>query len=77
MKKIIFILTTFVCTGSLFALPDFALSAGGGGLFNAQWKTGLLRDEYKEYGIGGSHPNPTQKTQDAMLQGLFDTKDSR
>ena len=76
MKKIFFTLAIFAFTSPLFALPDFSLSAGGGGLFNAHWKTGILKDEYKEYGIsGGSQPAPTQKTQDAMLQGLFDTTD--
>jgi opacity protein-like surface antigen len=76
MKKTFFTLAIFALAAPLFALPDFFLSAGGGGIFNAHWKTGILRDEYKEYGIsGGSQPDPTQKTQDAMLQGLFDTTD--
>jgi hypothetical protein len=53
MKKIFFVLAIFVCAAPLFALPGFSLSAGGGGLFSAQWKDAVLKDEYKEYGTSG------------------------
>jgi opacity protein-like surface antigen len=76
MKKILFTLAIFTLASPLFTLPDFTLSAGGGGIFNAHWKTGILKNEYKEYGINaGGQPSPTPKTHDAMTQGLFDTKD--
>jgi opacity protein-like surface antigen len=67
-----------VSAGQVFALPDFSLSAGGGGIFNIHWKDAALLDEYKDYS-GGDYGHgitaPTEQTQDAMRQGLFDTKD--
>jgi opacity protein-like surface antigen len=62
----------------VFSLPNFSLSAGGGGVFNIHWKSAALRDQYKDY-LGGDYGHgikaPTEQTQDAMRQGLFNTKD--
>jgi opacity protein-like surface antigen len=67
-----------VSAAPVFSLPGFSLSAGGGGIFNIHWKDATLRDQYKKY-TGGDYGHgisaPTEQTQDAMRQGLFDTKD--
>ncbi|MDR0551262.1 MAG: hypothetical protein LBG72_04495 [Spirochaetaceae bacterium] len=75
MKKP-FILFVIIAAASapVFALPGFSLSGGGGGIFNIHWKTADLLDKYKDY-QGGDYDTPTVATQDALRQGLFDTKD--
>jgi hypothetical protein len=79
MKKLSILCAVIaVSSAPVFSLPDFSLSAGGGGIFNIQWKEAALRDQYKDYS-GGDYGHgisaPTEQTQDAMRQGLFDTKD--
>lgn len=76
MKKLLILFTIIGIAAPLFALPPFTLSAGGGGIFAAQWKSAELRDQYKNY-TGGDYgygiKGPTEDTQDAMRQGYFDT----
>ena len=73
MKRLILFLTVFFVLQTVaFALPDFTLSAGGGGLFGTQWKFAKVKDEYKEYYQYGM-PYPTSKTVEAMSKGYFDT----
>lgn len=82
MKKILAIFAAFCISAPLFALPDWlpplTLSAGGGGIFNMHWNDARLRDQYRDYtGADWGHGirMPTEQTQSAMRQGLFDTKD--
>jgi len=78
MKRLLILLVVVCCSAPLFGLPEFTLSAGGGGLFNIHWKEAFLKDEYKDYTgqtMYGGMKVPTEKTTDAMRQGLFDTKD--
>ncbi|GHV94225.1 hypothetical protein AGMMS50293_05450 [Spirochaetia bacterium] len=79
MKRLFVLFTVMCMAAPLFALPDFTLSAGGGGIFNVHWKDAVLRSQYKDYTgakfVGGRVEAPTEPTQDAMRQGLFDTKD--
>jgi opacity protein-like surface antigen len=78
MKKLLLLFTIVCCAAPLFGLPEFNLSAGGGGIFNIHWKEGYLKDEYKNYTgqtVYGGMKVPTEATNDAMRQGLFDTKD--
>jgi opacity protein-like surface antigen len=75
MKKLLILLCIAFITVPIFALPEFTMSAGGGGVFSTQWKFADLRPEYKDYAgaIISGYPAPTEKTQDAMRQGYFDT----
>jgi hypothetical protein len=83
MKRI-YILIAALCISAapLFAypsfLPEFRLSAGFGNIFNMHWKEGFLRDEFKDYAgvdMRDGVMTPTERTVDAMNQGLFDTSD--
>ena len=78
MKRLLMLVAVVCCAAPLFALPDFSLSAGGGGIFNIHWKEASLKDEYRDYtggDFGYGIKAPTEATTDAMRQGLFDTKD--
>lgn len=61
-------------------LPRVSLSAGGGALFNVHWNDARLREQFRDYtGMDFQPPHgvmgPTEATQDAMRQGLFDTRE--
>jgi hypothetical protein len=76
-RLFLFLIAFFVLQAAVFALPDFTLSAGGGGLFGTHWKSAKVKDEYKEYsgpmsGLAG-FPVPTADTTEAMKMGYFDT----
>ena len=78
MKRIYLFIAVLCITTPVFALPDFTLSVGGGGIFNTHWKQGFLRDEFKDYRGGELRDGvsiPTDATRDAMRQGLFDTRE--
>jgi len=65
------VIATVVITTPLFALPQFTMSAGGGGLFSTQWKSADLKPEYKDY--TGYYGYPTANTTEAIARGYFDT----
>lgn len=70
-----------VITAQVFcAPPDFTLSAGGGLTGISHWKQAELKDVYKDYTgdvlYSGLIKAPTEPTQDAMRQGLFDTDEN-
>ncbi|MCL2600995.1 MAG: hypothetical protein FWD88_07425 [Treponema sp.] len=78
MKKLFALVAVACVAAPLFALPDIAFSAGGGGIFSTHWHTGTLAREFRDYhgleimpGVMG----PTLQTQSAMRQGLFCTRD--
>jgi len=69
-----------VAAPTVHAVPDFRLSAGGGAIFNTHWFDARLRPEFKNYQGQDMRPPhgvmaPTEQTQSAMRQGLFDTRD--
>ncbi|GHV88916.1 hypothetical protein AGMMS50267_12760 [Spirochaetia bacterium] len=78
MKKIITAFFVLVITAKAFCAPDFSLSAGGGVLGGYQFKDAALNNQFKDY-TGATFESiikgPTEPTQDAMRQGLFDTKE--
>lgn len=59
---------------------DFALSAGGGITGGGSWKNATLKDQYKNYQgykpYGDLFGVPDETTENAMKQGLFNTKES-
>ena len=80
MKKLLILIVATLFASPLFALPDFRLSAGGGAIFNAHWYDAVLRSQFRNYMGQDMRPphgvmGPTEQTQSAMRQGLFDTRD--
>jgi len=80
MKKLLILIVAAFITSPLFALPEFRLSAGGGGIFNTHWYDAVLRSQFRDYMGQDMRPphqvmGPTEQTQSAMRQGLFDTRD--
>jgi len=84
MKKLLIIIVAVFISSPLFALPEFLpefrLSAGGGGIFNSHWYNAVLNSQFRDYMGQDMRPphgvmGPTEQTQSAMRQGLFDTRD--
>lgn len=80
MKPLILLVAAVCIAAPLSATPDFRLSVGGGGIFNTHWYDATLRPEFRNYHGQDMRPphevmGPTEQTQSAMRQGLFDTRD--
>jgi len=83
MKKLLILIVAACVSLPVFAMPDLSpadisLSAGGGGIFNTHWHRDTLRSRFRNYhGLDIMPPygimGPTEQTQSAMRQGLFDT----
>ena len=74
MKKIVVLIAAILVAAPAFALPQFRMSAGGGGIFNTHWMTGTLQEQFRDYGSFVPNPmNANQQTIRAMGMGQFDT----
>jgi hypothetical protein len=63
-----------------FAQLDLRFSAGGGAIFNTHWSDAAVRPEFGAFQGQDMRPphgvmGPTEQTQSAMRQGLFDTRE--